>query len=184
MLVHFCAVLCKNNNVKWSKSTVCGVRQNMTINISFSLQTALTQFISVLFCPTVTYFTHWKSRNNREVIRVTRISRSYCCCRCLSSLIFGSRSKRTDRANKFCASWPRAKYIPVRPDLTQSIIILSYDHFCYIFIFWQQNYFALFFLGPCAFFRLYHLDAYCPHTGTFFLWFFKEIARGAVPVIW
>ena len=27
------------------------------------------------------------------------------------------------------ASWPRAKYFPVRPDLTQSISILSYDHF-------------------------------------------------------
>ena len=25
-------------------------------------------------------------------------------------------------------SWPRAKYFPVRPDLTQSISILSYDH--------------------------------------------------------
>ena len=25
-------------------------------------------------------------------------------------------------------SWPRAKYFPIRPDLTQSISILSYDH--------------------------------------------------------
>ena len=25
-------------------------------------------------------------------------------------------------------SWPRAKYFPVRPNLTQSISILSYDH--------------------------------------------------------
>ena len=38
--------------------------------------------------------------------------------------IFGSRSGRTDRAQ----SWQRAKYFPVRPNLTQSISILSYDH--------------------------------------------------------
>ena len=35
-----------------------------------------------------------------------------------------------------------------------------------------------------AFFRPCHLNAYGPHTGAFFLWFSKEIARGAVRVIW
>ena len=34
---------------------------------------------------------------------------------------------RTER-RKVRTSWPRAKYFPVRPDLTQSISILSYDH--------------------------------------------------------
>ena len=34
------------------------------------------------------------------------------------------------------------------------------------------------------FFRAYHFDAYGPHTGPFLLWFSKEIARGAVRVIW
>ena len=35
--------------------------------------------------------------------------------------MFGSRSGRTDRAQRGHASWPRAKYFLVRPDLTQSI---------------------------------------------------------------
>ena len=35
---------------------------------------------------------------------------------------------RTERS-EVRAKWPRAKYFPVRPDLTQSISILSYDHF-------------------------------------------------------
>ena len=34
---------------------------------------------------------------------------------------------RTERS-EVRAFWPRAKYFPVRPDLTQSIIILLYDH--------------------------------------------------------
>ena len=34
---------------------------------------------------------------------------------------------RTERS-EVRTSWPRAKYFPVRPDLTQSISILSYDH--------------------------------------------------------
>ena len=34
---------------------------------------------------------------------------------------------RTERS-EVRAPWPRAKYFPVRPDLTQSISILSYDH--------------------------------------------------------
>ena len=37
--------------------------------------------------------------------------------------IFGPRSRRTDRA-----PWPSAKYFPVRPDLTQSMSILSHEH--------------------------------------------------------
>ena len=40
-----------------------------------------------------------------------------------------------------------------------------------------------FLVGPYAFFRPYHLDAYGPHTGTFFLWFSKEIARGVARII-
>ena len=40
-----------------------------------------------------------------------------------------------------------------------------------------------FLVGPYVFFRPYHLDAYGPHTGLFFLWFSKEIARGAVRAI-
>ena len=35
---------------------------------------------------------------------------------------------RTERSEVDRASWPRAKYFPFRPDLTQSISILSYDH--------------------------------------------------------
>ena len=56
--------------------------------------------------------------------------------------IFGSRSWRTDRA-----PWPRAKYFPVRPDLTQSISILLYDHhalflfpFFFFFFFWVTKF--------------------------------------------
>ena len=41
----------------------------------------------------------------------------------------GVRSKRSEVR----APWPRAKYFPVRPDLTQSITILSYDHFFFHF---------------------------------------------------
>ena len=38
-------------------------------------------------------------------------------------------------------------------------------------------------VGPYAFSRQYHFDAFGPQTGTFFLWFSKEIAHGAVRVI-
>ena len=41
---------------------------------------------------------------------------------------------RTERS-EVRASWPRAKYFPVRPDLTQSISILSYDHFLHFHFF-------------------------------------------------
>ena len=37
-----------------------------------------------------------------------------------------------------------------------------------------------FLVGPYAFSRPYHFDAYGPHTGPFYLWFSKEIARVAV----
>ena len=40
-----------------------------------------------------------------------------------------------------------------------------------------------FLVGPYVFFQPYHFDQYGPHTGPFFLWFSKEIARGAVQVI-
>ena len=46
---------------------------------------------------------------------------------------------RTERS-EVRASWPRAKYFPVRPDQTQSISILSYDPFdpffvCFLVVF-------------------------------------------------
>ena len=40
---------------------------------------------------------------------------------------------RTERS-EVRAPWPRAKYFPVWPDLTQSISILSYDHRTFPFI--------------------------------------------------
>ena len=48
---------------------------------------------------------------------------------------------RTERS-EVRAPWPRAKYFPVRPDLTQSISILSYDHRAFPFFFFffgKQN---------------------------------------------
>ena len=41
---------------------------------------------------------------------------------------------RTERS-EVRAPWPRAKYFPVRPDLTKSISILSYDHRAFPFFF-------------------------------------------------
>ena len=41
---------------------------------------------------------------------------------------------RTERS-EVRAPWPRAKYFPVRPDLTQSISILLYDHHAFPFSF-------------------------------------------------
>ena len=40
---------------------------------------------------------------------------------------------RTDRS-EVLASWPRVEYLPIRPDLTHSISISSYDHFCSSFV--------------------------------------------------
>ena len=37
------------------------------------------------------------------------------------------------KCSKVCASWPRAKYFPIWPDLTHSISILSYDHYFFHF---------------------------------------------------
>ena len=46
---------------------------------------------------------------------------------------------RTERS-EVCAPWPRAKYFPVRPDLTQSINILSYKHRAFLlFFFFSGN---------------------------------------------
>ena len=45
---------------------------------------------------------------------------------------------RTERS-EVRAPWPRAKYFPVRPDLTQSISILSYDHRAFPFFFSGKN---------------------------------------------
>ena len=45
---------------------------------------------------------------------------------------------RTERS-EVRAPWPRAKYFPVRPDLTQSISILSYDHRAFPFFFFPGN---------------------------------------------
>ena len=69
-------------------------------------------------------------------------------CSVLGPHIMHLLTKWEDRAGKYLArgqgiqtkrseartSWPRAKYFPVRPDLTQSISILSYDHL----LFWKS----------------------------------------------
>ena len=55
---------------------------------------------------------------------------------------------RTERS-EVRAFWPRAKYFPVRPDLTQPISILSYDQFFNTFQ--EQNCFAIFFRGRTCF---------------------------------
>ena len=46
-----------------------------------------------------------------------------------------ARTKRSE----VCASWPRAKYFLVWPNLTQSISILSYDHFFFSFSYFWLN---------------------------------------------
>ena len=79
------------------------------------------------------------------------------------------------------------------PDLTQSISILSYDHFFFHFhsfggtktklvrIAFARSY--AFLVGPFAFAG--HITSTCTALirELFFLWFSKEIARGAVRVI-
>ena len=75
---------------------------------------------------------------------------------------------RTERS-KVRTFWPRAKYFSVRPDLTLSISILSYDHLCWKF--WK-------FCLNLNRTRLHNIRR------PIFLWFSKEIARGAVRVIW
>ena len=50
---------------------------------------------------------------------------------------------RTERS-EVRAPWPRAKYFPVRPDLTQSISILSYDHRAFPFFFSRITKFGIF----------------------------------------
>ena len=44
---------------------------------------------------------------------------------------------RTERS-EVRAPWPRDKYFPVRPDLTQSISILSYDYRAFPFFFFGK----------------------------------------------
>ena len=51
---------------------------------------------------------------------------------------------RTERS-EVRAPWPRAKYFPVRPDLTQSISILLYDHHAFPFSFLFFFFFFFFF---------------------------------------
>ena len=52
------------------------------------------------------------------------------------------------------ASWPRAKYFPFRPDLTQSISILSHDHHAFTFIpFFLLSFFRPAFVLFCAHFQ-------------------------------
>ena len=49
--------------------------------------------------------------------------------------IFGPRHGIRTERSEVRAPWPRANYLPVRPDLTQSISILSYDHRAFPFFF-------------------------------------------------
>ena len=79
------------------------------------------------------------------------------------------------------ASWPRAKYFPVRPDLTQSIKMLSCHHFFLLCIVFAGLY--AFLVGLYAFFQPYHLNMYGPHVGTLYLWFSKEIYHAGHMII-
>ena len=53
---------------------------------------------------------------------------------------------RTERSEDR-APWPWAKYFPVRPDLTQSISILLYDHHAFPFSLFFFFFFFFFFFG-------------------------------------
>ena len=77
-----------------------------------------------------TFFTF--SRMRRQVSLVAHGTMRLLCIYWLSGRITGKylargQGVRTERS-EVRTSWPRAKYFPVRPDLTQSISILSYDH--------------------------------------------------------
>ena len=68
----------------------------------------------------------------------------------------------------------------------KDFIIWPLLFFSFLFFWWNEvapGPYA-FLVGLYAFSRPYHFDAYGPHTGPFFLRFCKEIARGAVRVIW
>ena len=75
-------------------------------------------------------------------------------------------------------------------ELTVDVGMFAFTHF---FFFKKKHFlatklFRINFAGPYIFlglytsFRPYHFDAYGPHTGPYFLWFSKEIARGAVRI--
>ena len=53
--------------------------------------------------------------------------------------IFGSRSVCTDQAQQGLCVLTTSQIFPVRPDLTQSISILSYDHFFFSFSYFWWN---------------------------------------------
>ena len=110
-------------------------------------------------CPTTMYLlTEWEGRTGKY-------------------LAWG-QDIRTDRS-KVRASYPRAKYFPAQPDLTQSISILSYDHFYFFhFHFLVERGRA----GAVRVFPALSLRRVWPSYRTF-LWFSKEMARGAVRVI-
>ena len=52
----------------------------------------------------------------------------------LYTYLLSGRAGWVDIWLEVCVSWPRAKYVPVQLDLTQSIRILSYDHCVWIFL--------------------------------------------------
>ena len=75
------------------------------------------------------------------------------------------------------ASWPRAKYFPVRPDLTQSISILSYDHFCFFLFHFlvERGCTGTIRISSKAVYIFPALSIWCvrPSDGTFFLMVFQ-----------
>ena len=84
------------------------------------------------------------------------------------------------------SSRPRAKYFPVRSDLTQSISVLSYNR-CVLEFFWRsENAFMAAFASFRAYFsrrfvRVFPapwLDAYGPHMGLFFHMVFQRNCVG------
>ena len=98
----------------------------------------------------------------------------------VSGKILDSRSGRTDRAQRGPWVVTESKIFsrPARPHSVNKHFIIS--PFFSIFIFLATKLVRIVFSGPYAFFQAYHLDAYGPRAGTFFSWFSKEIARGAV----
>ena len=75
-------------------------------------------------------------------------------------------------------SWPREKYFPVWPDLTQSISILSYDHFFFRKHYVATKLFRIVFAGPYAFSDPITRRVR-PSYGNFFLMVFQwNCARG------
>ena len=108
----------------------------------------------------------------------TRLRRTMCLlteweCRTGKYLARG-HDVRTERS-ELRAPWPSAKYFPVRPDLTQSINILLYDHRAFTFFFWRG--------GEVNKFRMFtyvtHFDRKVgPHTRIFSILLQWKRARG------